>query len=543
MGISYNAWVTPGHIYGEAGGVFSANRAGQAAFDYFPDGTQVNDALYFGHNPRFDDLRVRVGTPFVASSVSFSWEYWNGSSWAALAVADGTNNWSAPGPRVIGFTPPDDWRETVVNGVTMMWVRCRIIAVTNPTEGGANATEMVQVGDNLLVVTGFSEEAPCTFEDLYSASVGSSWGAILRQGMDQYLVRARLQVGDGSTSSWLVEERRQVEFAYLGVAWSGVISLLVSSNGTARFGRVLDATQKIGGNGCAFQLGAMSGNYFRTFGGSLEFYGCTFSSRGGDARIVHSANVKIWNCLFHGWQVGTFNLSASEIYHTALLDGASLDETQPSTAMADLVAFYAAGTVFTTYFGGITVRNLQVIGSPDNLLFPFYDGSPITLIDCQSPVWRIAWNQCRQPVYRKYTLNLRVSDVLDNPLSGALVEIRDAQGNRAPGSPFLTDEQGRIPAQVLDYAVYTYEVGLPDDTRVTGYSPYAITINKKGYAEYRDTVEVDRPGMDLEVALNPPPPPVYVSGPASELSVELVRQEALTVAMDSQEIEVELYGE
>ncbi len=543
MGISYNAWTTPGHIYTFSGGGFSANRSGLAGFDYFPDAAQVNDALYFGHTPRFDDLWVWVGTPFAAASVTFAWEYWNGSAWTALEVMDGTNGWSATGQRIISFTPPDDWRETVVNGLTLMWVRCRIAAVSDPTEGGANAAEAAQVGDNLLVVTGFSESAPCTFETLYNASAGGAWGAVLRQGLDQYLLRARLQVGDGSTPTWLVDERRQVEFAYLGVSWFGVISLYTTTNGVARFGRALDAAQKIGGHGCNFQWGSLSGNYIRTFGGSLEFYGCTFSSRGGDARIVHSANVKLWNCLFHGWQVGVFNLSAGEIYHVILLDGASLDEIQPDTAMDDIVVFLTSGNVFTTYNGGITLKNLRVLGTPGNLLFPFYDGSPITLMDCQSPVWRIGWNQCRKPVYRKYTLNLRVSDTADNPLGGALVDIQDAAGNPAPGSPFTTNEEGRIPAQILDYAVYSYEAGLPDDTRVTPYSPYTLAISKQGYADYRDAVEVDRPHLDLEVALNPPPPPVYVPGPASELAVELSRQAALTVTMDSQQIEVELYGE
>jgi hypothetical protein len=306
---------------------------------------------------------------------------------------------------------------------------------------------------------------------------------------------------------------------------------------------VLDPAQKIGGHGCSFQWGSVSGNNIRTFGGSLEFYGCTFSSRGSDARIVHSSNVKLWNCLFHGWQVGAFNLSASEIYHVTLLDGASLDETLPSTAMDDMVAVLTSGNVLVTYYGGITVKNLQVLGTPENLLFLFYNGSPITLIDCRSPVWSFVWNQCRQPVYRKYTLNLRVSDAAGNPLSGALVIIRDALGNPASGSPFLTDGEGRIPAQLLDYAVYTHEAGLPEDTRATAYSPYRLTISKAGYADYCDTVEVDRPRMELKVALNQPPPPIYVSGPASELAVDLSRQAGLAVALTSQQIEVELYGE
>lgn len=526
-----------------AGGGFSANRAGQAAFDYFADGAQANDAIYFGHNPRFDDIRVFVGTPFAAGSATFAWEYWNGTAWAALSVTDGTNGWTATGQRTIGFIPPEEWREGEVNGVTVMWVRCRLAAVSNPTEGGANAAEAIQVGDNLLVVAGHSETAPCTFEELYNASLSGGWGVVLRQGLDQYLLRARLQVGDGGAPTWFMDEGKQVELVHFGASWTNVTSLYTLTNATARFGRVLDADRKIGGHGCAFHWGTVNSHLIRTYGGALEFYGCTFRSRGFEAKIVQSANIKLWNCLFLGPQVGAFNLSNSEICHVTLLDGAALDEIQPSVELDDLTTFLRSGNVLITYYGGLSVHNLQVLGTPQNLLYSFYNGSPITLTNCQSPVWRIVWNQCRQPVYRKYTLNLRVSDAEDNPLSGALVAIRDVWGNPAPGSPFLTDEEGRIPAQILDYAVYTFEAGLPDDTRVTPYSPYALTISKKGYADYRDVVAVDRPHLDLEVALNPPPPPVYVPGPASELAVELSRQAALIAVMDSQQIEVELYGE
>jgi len=435
----------------------------------------------------------------------------------------------------------------------MMWMRCRIMAVANPTEGGANATEAAKVGDNLLVVTGFSEGAPCTFEALYTASEAGNWGVALRQGLDQYFLRARVQVGDGVTPTWFIDERKQVELAHLGVSWTNVITLYALTNATARFGRVLDAAEKVGGHGCSFNWGSLSGNNIRNFGGSLEFYGCSFSSRGGDGRIVHSANVKIWNCLFHGWQVGTFNLSASELYHIALLDAASVDETQASTAMDDVESFLVGGNALVTYFGGVTIRNWKVSGSPAYLLFLFYNGNPITLIDCQSPVWKIAWNQCRQPVYRKYTLNLRVSDREDIPVSDALVQIQDALGNPAPGSPFLTDQEGRIAPQVLDYIVYTYEAGLPDDTRATVYSPYTLLISKAGYADYADAVQVGRPHLDLEVALQPPPPPVYVPTPASELTMELAQSAILgvglsqsailEVAVDSPQIEVELLSE
>jgi len=351
VSISYNSWITPAYIYSEAGGVFSANFSGQVVFDYFPDGAQAGDALYFGHNPRFDDVQVYIGTPFAADSAAFVWEYWNGSAWAPLAVTDGTNGWTATGQQVVGFTPPDDWRECEVNGVKQMWVRCRLEAVSNPTEGGANATEAVQVGDNLLVVTGYTETAPCNFETLYEASLAGNWDVVLRQGLDQYFLRARVQVGDGSTPTWLIDEDKQVEFAYLGVPWTSIIALLTKSQATARFGRILDAELKIGGHGCCFNWGELSNISMRNIGGSLEFYGCSFSSRGWDAKIAHCSGVKIWNCLFHGQKVGTFNLSGSELYHLTLLEGATLDETQPDTAMDDLRSYLNGGYAFLSYAG------------------------------------------------------------------------------------------------------------------------------------------------------------------------------------------------
>ena len=95
----------------------------------------MNDALYFGNDTRFDDVQVQIGTPFAATSVTFAWEYYNGSSWVPLIVTDGTSNWTATGVQTIAFLPPDDWRDVVINTVRRMWIRCRVSAVNTPTEG------------------------------------------------------------------------------------------------------------------------------------------------------------------------------------------------------------------------------------------------------------------------------------------------------------------------------------------------------------------------------------------------------------------------
>ncbi|MHB1224677.1 MAG: baseplate J/gp47 family protein, partial [Gemmatimonadaceae bacterium] len=63
-----------------------------------------------------------MATPVVA------WEYWNGSSWRALAVS-GTplaRTLRADGP--ISFTVPDDMEPVELNGVTARWVRARLVS-------------------------------------------------------------------------------------------------------------------------------------------------------------------------------------------------------------------------------------------------------------------------------------------------------------------------------------------------------------------------------------------------------------------------------
>ena len=75
MPLTYNAWVNPSHIYRYAVGAFSANLAGTTGYDYLPAGLTAGDMVYFGLNPRFDDIQVNIGTALVATAFSGVWEY------------------------------------------------------------------------------------------------------------------------------------------------------------------------------------------------------------------------------------------------------------------------------------------------------------------------------------------------------------------------------------------------------------------------------------------------------------------------------------
>jgi hypothetical protein len=90
-----------------------------------------------------------------------------------------------------------------------------------------------------------------------------------------------------------------------------------------------------------------------------------------------------------------------------------------------------------------------------------------------------------------------------------------------------------------------FQAGYEDDLVATGYldrnmrTPHTLTITKEGYQDYQDVITIDR-SIDLEVALSPVPPPVYVPVPSGEMDIILAAPEPLEVALESDEIKVEL---
>ena len=63
---------------------------------------------------------------------------------------------------------------------------------------------------NTITIVGFNESSPCTFEDIYQADVSNGWGVVSKQGDNQYEFRCKLQIGDGSNDTWLVDASKAV---------------------------------------------------------------------------------------------------------------------------------------------------------------------------------------------------------------------------------------------------------------------------------------------------------------------------------------------
>lgn len=78
-------------------------------------------------------------------SLTVTWEYWNGSTWAALTVFDNSDSFKLTGVHSIHWHPPSGWTTTSVNGVTGYWVRVRVT--------GVGASPQYPIHDNRYIYT------------------------------------------------------------------------------------------------------------------------------------------------------------------------------------------------------------------------------------------------------------------------------------------------------------------------------------------------------------------------------------------------------
>lgn len=93
--------------------------------DLMPATPAQNDAFYFAdEDSLFEEIALNISTAATTSTIV--WEYWNGSTWTALAsVTDGTNSFTTTGENTVTYTLPTDWATTTVDGTLAYWIRAR----------------------------------------------------------------------------------------------------------------------------------------------------------------------------------------------------------------------------------------------------------------------------------------------------------------------------------------------------------------------------------------------------------------------------------
>lgn len=158
-----------------------ANDPGTGDAPAMPSTQAVNDASYFGHDERFYEINIDLGTA-KGGTWTGTWEYFDGTVWASLTdVTDGTSNYATTGPQVVTFACPDDWAKNTVDTDNRFWVRFRISSFTS--SGTTPVIDECSVGmaSDVRLGTSAVECIRCTFTEMGSIRVRG--GAFLKKSV------------------------------------------------------------------------------------------------------------------------------------------------------------------------------------------------------------------------------------------------------------------------------------------------------------------------------------------------------------------------
>lgn len=177
------AFATGGQTYldylfrATAGGTVFNSVVVTGATDLFDDAPAANDAIYFGISSyyMYGKINFNITTALVGTDVVLAWEYYGRNedgvtySWRALpSQKDDTNGFTTLGANAFWTGLPYNSYPVAVGGVPVSywyWVRCRLVSFTTISEGGR--TDSVRPRDATLYITGYTDLAPCTLEEIY----------------------------------------------------------------------------------------------------------------------------------------------------------------------------------------------------------------------------------------------------------------------------------------------------------------------------------------------------------------------------------------
>jgi hypothetical protein len=107
----------------------AANSAGAGDMHLGPALAVKDDAYYWSYRKPFSAVKQTISQ--IAKDCTIVWEYYNGSTWAAITgLVDGTAGLTTIGTTLITFTPPVNWaRNTLTAGEKFYSIRARYSVV------------------------------------------------------------------------------------------------------------------------------------------------------------------------------------------------------------------------------------------------------------------------------------------------------------------------------------------------------------------------------------------------------------------------------
>jgi len=317
---------------------------------------------------------------------------------------------------------------------------------------------------------GYSEATPCNFTDIYNADVAGGWGVWTRQGTGQFFSQAHIEVGDGTTTTWLAEENKQLCFDTAVLTAHYQYLFRVRNSATMRLGALLNATEKTTGRGCAVCYEHSTITYYFIRGddtatvllynsfldGAVAFTGNIFLC-GYHLNTNYTTTVKIYNCLFHrcfpawlsGGNLDLYNLTVENCKNGLAAVAGTIDKLQINRSFQRNVQFR---------FAGCTVKNVTSKDTQSYSLWAGLTTDNCYLVNADLDDWTIWWEPSPYPtIYRQYEFDLKVVDSVGTGIDSAKVKIWDKDDIIVTNT--TTDASGVLATQTLNYGYYNQAGG------------------------------------------------------------------------------------
>ena len=111
----------------------------------------IDDVVYFGHNCRFNYLKIILSSAGAAGAVL--WQYYNGADWVSFTPSGGAFNFDSLDTELLLWndygTIPGDWQACSVNGSNCYWIRA---IVSSAFSSGPVGTQITAISDAEAVV-------------------------------------------------------------------------------------------------------------------------------------------------------------------------------------------------------------------------------------------------------------------------------------------------------------------------------------------------------------------------------------------------------
>lgn len=360
----------------------------------------------------------------------------------------------------------------------------------------------------IITLTGYSTEGTgASLWDIWNASNANGWGVFHNNNESnvQYQSDARIYVGDGENTTWLVDTGVQLFFSNL----NSLNLIWVKTNSSLRFGKVLDSTARTSEDGVSVSTTTTATMMIQVANdANLYLYSSKFHS---DIAIASTNTVyirennKIWETDFDN--VGLEGaVEDADIYRVNIKKANYALEDVTGTLQdilveeSDNAALLFNQAVDVTFANG-TFKN-------NNRLVTIESGNAdIIFIDCTVDTWNFLWYSSNVNVLRKNTFSLTITypngTAINGTATGARAVIQHYGNNSAVDYNATLGEDGTISTQTLTMGFYNQTGG----NTIYDYNPYGLTIyNASGYQTYTKNFTLSDKTR-WTIALTPTPQP------------------------------------